>query len=86
MYVCVRTHATVHRACAEVRGQFKDLILSFHHHVGLRDEAEISRLGSQHLYQQNHLTTPLFCFRQKSHYLDQGKLEFKIHLPLFPEF
>lgn len=64
----------------------KDLILTFHHHVGLKDQAQIIRPGSKHLYQQNHLTSLLFCFRQKSHYLDQVKLEFEILLPLFPEF
>lgn len=44
--------------CVEVRGQLWEG-LSFHH-VGLRDEIQVIRLGSKNLNQMNHLAVPAY--------------------------
>lgn len=56
-----RARTLCHGTCVEVKGQLEKSVLAFHH-VSLRDQTQVTKLGGQHLYQLSLLADPHLAF------------------------
>ena len=62
VYVCLRVHSAHICACAHMwrpEENFQEQVL---HHMDLRGQTRVTRLGGNHLYPVNHLTDPTHSF------------------------